>query len=109
MSERSYSGTSSVCSTMSNVSVTMDGEEFELEEAVDHIFEELQHHVNQMHVEIRNCTQWDLKGQDYDEVKPYFDALCGHIKEGNSLFKDLQKVIKQILPAKPKIPKTIKE
>lgn len=109
MGDRSYSGTSSVCSNMSDVSVTMDGQEYELEEAVDHIFQELQHYINQMHVEIRTITQWDLNDQDYDEVKPFFDNLCSHIKEGNSLFKDLQKVIKQVLPPKPKALKSIKE
>ena len=105
----SYSGASSICSTMSNVSVNYDGDEMDLDTAVDHIFEELQHHINQMHVEIRNICQYEVRDDDYETTKAYFDALCGHIKDGSVLFKDLQKVIRQILPAKPKVPKTIQE
>lgn len=111
MSENSvsYSGTSSICSNMSNMSINYLDTEMELEDAVDYIFKELQEHINQTHVNIRDICQWDLKDQDYDEVYPHFEQMTNHIKEGSALFKDLIKVIKQILPPKPKVPKTIKE
>ena len=100
---------SSLCSNMSSVSVNYDGNEVDLDEAVDFIFKELQHHINGMHTQIRETCQWDLRGESYEEVKVYFDTMATHIKEGNGLFKDLLKVISQIMPPKPKIPKTIKE
>jgi hypothetical protein len=62
-----------------------------------------------MHVQIREMCQWDLRGESYEEVKVYFDAMAAHIKDGNALFKDLLKVLKQILPPRPKIHNTIKE
>ena len=111
MSENSvsYSGASSLCSNMSNVSINYDGTEVDLDECVDHIFKELQHHINGTHVQIREMCQHDLRGDSYEEAKVYFDAMAVHIKEGNELFKDLLKVMKQILPKKPKVPATIKE
>lgn len=105
----SYSGASSLCSTMSNVSICYDGQEVDLDEACDHIFQELQHHINGTHVQIREMCQWDLRGESYEEVKVYFDAMAVHIREGSVLFKDLLKVMAQIMPKKPKVPKTIKE
>jgi hypothetical protein len=81
----------------------------ELDEAVDHIFKELQTHINQTHACIREICQWDLRGEDYDEVKVYFDEMVTHIKEGSALFKDLIGCIKQIMPKPKKTLKLIKE
>ena len=100
---------SSICSAMSDVSISYNGEEMELDEAIDHIFKELQTHINQTHCNIREITQWDLRGEDYDEVKVYFDDMVSHIKEGSALFKDLIGVIKQIMPKPVKPLKSVKE
>jgi hypothetical protein len=94
--------TSSICSAMSDVSISYNGEEMDLDDAIDHIFKELQVHINQTHVEIREICQWNLRGEDYEETKVYFDNMVTHITEGCALFKDLTKVIKQIMPPKPK-------
>jgi hypothetical protein len=99
----------SICSAMSDVSISYNGEEMELDDAIDHIFKELQTHINQTHCTIREITQWDLRNESYDEVKVYFDEMVTHIKEGSALFKDLIGCIKQILPPKPKALKLIKE
>ena len=101
--------TSSICSAMSDVSISYNGEEMDLDDAVDHIFKELQTHINQTHVEIREICQWYLRGEDYEETKVYFDNMVSHITEGCALFKDLTKVIKQIMPPKPKPLKAVKE
>lgn len=105
----SYSGASSLCSNMSSVSINYDGEEHDLDEAVDYVFKELQEHINGTHVQIREMCQWDLRGESYEEVKVYFDKMADHIKEGSALFKDLLKIMKQIMPPKPKALKSIKE
>ena len=101
--------TSSICSAMSDASISYNGEEMNLDDAIDHIFRELQVHINQTHVEIREICQWDLRGEDYEETKVYFDNMVTHITEGCALFKDLTKVIKQIMPPKPKPLKAVKE
>ena len=50
-----------------------------------------------------------FRGEDYEETKVYFDNMVTHITEGCALFKDLTKVIKQIMPPKPKALKSVKE
>ncbi len=100
---------SSICSAMSDVSISYNDQEMELDDAIDLIFKELQTHINQTHVCIREITQWDLRGEDYDEVKVYFDEMVTHIKEGSALFKDLIGVIRQIMPKPKKALKIIKE
>lgn len=107
-----YSDTESLCSNMSNMSVTYDGEDVDLDECVDNIFKELQHHINEIHVQIREMCQFDLRGETYEETRVYYDSMAEHVKEGSLLFKDLLSVMKQIGPKKPKVPKvprTIKE
>ena len=49
--------TESTCSAMSDVSVSYNDEEMNLDDAIDHIFKELQTHINQTHVEIREIAQ----------------------------------------------------
>ena len=100
--------TESICSAMSDVSVSYNDEEMNLDDAIDHIFKELQTHINQTHVEIREIAQHELRGEDYEETKVYFDSKT-HITEGCHLFKDLIKVIKQIMPKPPKALKVVKE
>ena len=114
MSENStsYSGASSLCSNMSNVSINYDGVDVDLDEAIDHIFKELQEHINGTHVQIREMCQWDLRNESYEETLVYFNKMAIHIKEGSALFKDLLSIMKQVMPKKPtvkKVVKTIKE
>ena len=106
---QSYSGASSLCSTMSNVSINYDGVEVDLDEAIDHVFKDLQEHINGTHVQIRELCQWDLRGESYEETKVYFDRMALHIKEGSLLFKDLLKIMAQVMPKKPKVLKSVKE
>ena len=89
--------TSSICSAMSDASISYNGEEINFDDAIDHIFKELQLHINQTHVEICEICQLDLRGEDYEETMVYFNNMTNHIDEGCLLFKDLKKVIKQIL------------
>ena len=82
--------TSSICSAMSDASISYNGEEMNLDDAIDHIFKELQLHINQTHVEIREICQWDLRGEDYEETIVYFNNMTNHIDEGCLLFKGNQ-------------------
>ena len=93
---------SSVCSNMSQVTVSAFGEEMELSDAVDKIFHDIQDHINELHVQIRQLCMTEDRNESYEEAYAYYHEICEHIKEGNQIFKELPKVMKQILPARPK-------
>ena len=80
--------TESICSAMSDVSISYNDEEMNLDDAIDHIFKEIQTHINQTHVEIRQICMNEIRGEDYEETKIYFDSMVNHINEGCHLFKD---------------------
>lgn len=93
---------SSICSTMTDRSVSCFGEEMLLEDAIDHIFKEIQDHINQIHCELRNLCQSEERADTYSEAKEYLDDITLHIKEGTKVMKELIPVCKQLLPPKPK-------
>jgi hypothetical protein len=93
---------SSICSSMSNVTVSAFGDEVPLEEAVDHIFKDIQDHINELHVQIRLLCMCDEHGDTYEEAYEHYHHIVNHIKEGQLMFKELPKVMKQILPLRPK-------
>ena len=94
-----------ICSNasgMSEVSVSMNGTEMLLEEAVDQIFKELQEHINHIHCQLRQLCQCEDRNDTYDEAKEFLDEIVDHIKEGNKVMKELIPVCKQLMPKKPK-------
>lgn len=93
---------SSICSGMSEVTVSAFGEEMLLENAVDQIFKEIQEHINQIHCELRNLCMSEDRADTYDEAKEYLDEITTHIKDGCKVLKELIPVCKQLLPPKPK-------
>ena len=93
---------SSICSNMSSVTVSAFGDEMPLEEAVDAIFKDIQDHINELHVQIRLLTMTEDHGESYEDAFEYYYHVVEHIREGNALFKELPKVMKQILPPRPK-------
>lgn len=92
----------SICSTMSEMSVQYDGNEVDLETAVDDIFKQLGDHINQCHVEIRNMCSLVERGDDYENIYEYYMEMKTHIQEGSLVFKDLVKVMKQVIGKPPK-------
>lgn len=93
---------SSLCSNMSDMTVSCFGEDVPLEDAVDSIFKQIQEHINQMHCEIRNLCMAEDRNMDYEECFEYHMAIDEHVKQACTVFKELTKVSKQILPTKPK-------
>lgn len=93
---------SSICSVMSDMTVSAFGEDMLLEDAVDKIFKDIQDHINQLHCELRNLCMSEERADTYDEAKEYVDAITDHVKEGSKVLKELIPVCKQLLPAKPK-------
>jgi hypothetical protein len=92
----------SVASQMSDFSVSVNGQEMKLDEAVDDIFSQIQTAINQIHVDLRNLCQSDDRGDTYDEAMEYHTQITEHVKEGAAMFKSIIAVSKQLLPAKPK-------
>jgi hypothetical protein len=91
-----------MASNMSERSVSVFGEEMPLDEAIDQIFKDIQGHINDMHMSIRELCQSEDRNDTYEEALDFFDAVASHVKEGNVVFKELVKVCKQLLPPKPK-------
>lgn len=101
---------SSICSNMSEVTVSCFGEEMPLEEAVDDIFLQLQESINELHVQIRQLCMTEDRGESYQEAYTYQHEIKGHVDEGCKMLKELPKVMKQLLPARPKdLPKTFEK
>jgi len=94
-----------ICSNasgMSEVSVSHNGMEMLLEDAVDSIFKELQEHINEIHCQLRQLCMSEDRADTYDEAKEFLDEIVDHIKEGNKVMKELIPVCKQLMPPRPK-------
>lgn len=105
MSVNSRSDTESISSMGSNMSersVSCFGEDMPLEEAIDEIFKQIQEHINELHVQVRQLCQSEDRADTYDEALEFYTGVASHVKEGNIVFKELVKVCKQLLPKKPK-------
>jgi hypothetical protein len=98
---------SSICSAMSAVTISAFGEEVPLEEAVDDIFAQLQTAINELHVQIRQLCMTEDRGDSYEEAYVFQHEIKGHVADGCDMLKELVKVMKQLLPPRPKeLPKT---
>jgi hypothetical protein len=94
---------SSICSEASNVSVSYKGDDdMPLNDAVDMIFKDIQTHINDIHVNLRQLVMADDRNEDYDECLEYHEALTEHVRDACMVFKDVIKVSRQLLPKKPK-------
>ena len=89
----------SVCSTtsqMSQMSINFRGEEKQLEESLDQVFRDLQSNLNQSHCSIRSILQSDEQDGDYSSVLDLCHDIDERILAMNTLFKELQVVLKQV-------------
>lgn len=91
-----------MCSGMSEMTINYGDEEVPLDEAVDGIFKDLQLHINEVHVQIRNMCQLVERDDEYDEIYAFYSEMVDHIKDGSIIFKDLVKVMKQVIGKPPK-------
>ena len=94
---------SSICSQMSEMSVTFNGvDDVPLDVAVDEIFRSIQHHINQIHVELKNLVMSEDRGEEYLDCLEYHEELSEHVRGACEMFKSVIKVSKQIMPPKPR-------
>ena len=88
----------SVTSNMSDVSVLIDGEEVEIEKAIDDVIQGktgLQSKLNEIHMRLRSlCTNYE-RG-DFMESHRLSDIIDDEVSEMLLLFKDLKSITKEL-------------
>lgn len=85
----------SISSAMSGLSVSMNGEECSLEEAVTSTFKEIQQHINNTENNICGLAMADEKG-DFRYSYELQKKIEFSLSELLLLFKDLKSIVKQI-------------
>ena len=87
---------------MSNMSVSYQGNEIPLHEALDECFVELQGHLNHLHSYTRELAMMGDQDNDYEVELKQVLTIDDCIDEMSELFKDLKSVTKQIIGKPPK-------
>ena len=89
-------------STTSNATtVTYNGTEMPLDQAIDDVFGLIQNNVNYCHSTIRQIGMSQERDEDYLVVGEFNWRLSCYVDELNSLFKDLKKISKSVLGTCP--------
>jgi hypothetical protein len=91
---------SSVCSTFSMVSV--GGDQMSADKALDEAFADIQTGFNELHSYSRQLLMADMREDSYEDFLPLYTKFNELMTESKDLLKDLNKIIKQLLPKKPK-------
>ena len=94
--------TDSVCSEMSEMSVSYCGEEITAEAFADQAFKELQEALNNLHCATRNLMMSEERNDSYEERKKIYDEEDATVKEGISVFREIAKTNKQFVGKPPK-------
>ena len=92
----------SICSQMSNMSVSYCGSEIQLADAIDECFTELQGHLNHLHSYTRELAMMPEQDSEYEVELKQVLIIEDCIDEMSELFKDLKSVTKQIIGKPPK-------
>ena len=94
---------SSLCSTMSGMTVSAFGQDdMDLEEALDHVFVDLQTFVNGTHCGVRELAMCDDRNDTFIEAAKLWRVIDRDITGALYLFKELKSITKQILGNPPK-------
>lgn len=93
-------------SSASQISISIDGKEMDLEEMLDTTIRGVQSHLNQLQMQLRNVACCEDRGESFEEIVEITDEIDDSVIEMIELFSDLQDVTKQI---RGPIPKEYKE
>lgn len=93
-------------SCMSEVSVNWNGEEVDLETAVDETFKLAQTYLNGIHCQIRDLAQVEERNECYMTALDMYLSMEKDINGIAEVFKDLKHCAKQVLGSVPKELKT---
>ena len=86
----------SISSQMSEMSISLNGQEIMLEEAVDETFKDLQAFLNNTQCDLRNLASCDERNETFEVSHSYCTKIDDNISEMNELFKSLKSIVKQI-------------
>ena len=95
----------SISSMMSECSVSIRGEEVDLEQGIDQVFKDLQQNLNLCQCSLRSLCMCDDRGDSFQESHKYTTEIDDNISEMLLLFKDLKSICKQV----KMVPKTDEE
>jgi len=84
---------------MSEMSITLNGQERSLESAIDETYKELQKSLNNSQCSLRTLCQ-RVENDEFEESLIYNYEVVDYIDNMTELFKDLKKICKSVL-AKP--------
>ncbi len=96
----------SVSSSGSSISINYNGQEMDLEQMLDETCKGIQHHLNDLQMQLRQVAQSDDRNDDFHEIIEFTDAIEDDIDEMIVLFEDLKSVAAQI---RGKTPPDMKE
>ena len=87
----------SIASGTSSVSVSLNGQEMDLETALDTVVRDLQKHLNLVQMELRTIAMSSERDDDYEEMVRQGAKIQDNIIEMNFLFEDLYDMAGQIM------------
>lgn len=86
----------SVSSCMSEISVSINGEDVILEKAIDDVYKKLQQSLNDSQCVLRSLCSLLDQDQDFETSCKYAYEIEDHTNGMNELFKDLKSIVKQV-------------
>ena len=87
----------SIASGASSVSVSLNGREMNLEEALDSVVRDLQKHLNMVQLQLRMLGVGSERDDDFEDQIKEADKMQDSIVEMNYLFEDLYDMSYQIV------------
>ena len=87
----------SIASGASSVSVSLNGREMNLEEALDSVVRDLQKHLNMVQLQLRMLGVGSERDDDFEDQIREADKMQDSIVEMNYLFEDLYDMSYQIV------------
>ena len=82
--------------------VSINGEKMSADEALDEAFADIQTGFNELHSYSRQLLMADMRQDSYDDFLPLYTKFTELMTDSKDLLKDLNKIIKQLMPKKPK-------
>jgi len=82
--------------------MTANGEEVDADQAIQDSCTDLQNGYNYIANISRELLMCDVRNDAFDQAYPFYKMLEGLIKENIVLLKDFLKIMKQLLPSKPR-------
>ena len=86
----------SVSSNMSDVSVILNGQEVNIDDAINDSYRDIQGYLNTTQSQLRNLAQVEERSETFRYSHELCTNIDYNIKEILELFKDLKSIVKQV-------------